>query len=150
MSELTRCKAEKRAEKAIQYDLSELIDPSDVQADATTWEQVDEDILRREIHESVEIMLSERQQPFDAMIHDLAVVLWRDSLPRISMDLLDTDSERDALQQGVWPNKVDKWQAREVLEETGEPPQDAYDTAREVVSRGMARGLNPLEGDSDE
>lgn len=151
MTEINRRKAEKRAEKSIQYDLSDLIDPSDVQADATTWKQVDEDTLRREIHEAVEVMLSERQQPFDSMIHDLAVVIWRDSMPRIGMNyLLDVKDERDALQQGIWPIKVDKWQAREVLEESGEPPKDAYDTAREVVSRGMAKGLNPLEGDSHE
>lgn len=153
MSELTKQKAKKQAYKAVQYDLSDLINPSDVRGvsdDVTEWQNVDPDVIDREVHESISIMLSERQKPWDRIIRDLAYVLWRDSMPRISMDKLATDNKRMAVtSMDIWPNHVDKWTALEWLEASGEPPNEFYDEARESLERGLYVGLHPTKGRDD-
>jgi hypothetical protein len=149
MREIDKHTAKKQSYKAVQYDLSELIDPSDVTGvddDVTEWSEIDEDTLNWEIHESISIMLSERQQPWDSLIRDLAYIQWRDSMPRISMDKLATDDRRMAVAtMDIWPNKVDKWTALEWLHEAGEPPNEFYQESREVVEQAMYYGLHPTK-----
>ena len=147
MSEITKFEArDKACEDAMS--LNELIDPSDVDPNAERWKDIDPDKLDMEIHESISVIRSENQNPFNWIAYDLAIGLWRDSMPRVSMGDMAFETEEKAVREGYWPNRMDKWEAREILESYSNEYEyfhEFLDEAWEYVSEGIYQGMHPLK-----
>lgn len=129
------------------YSLPELIGPSDIDDTADTWGDITDEQIESEIAECLDVVHTESQ--YEGLIRDLAVTLWRDSLPRVSMDHLVFDDKAEAVRNGYWPNRMNKWDCEEILFER-DIPSDVRDEAYEVVSAGVADKLDPRadKGDS--
>jgi hypothetical protein len=138
--------------------LNLLINPKDVRgADMDTWEDIatwEPGTLEREIWESVEIIMMENQEPFAWYVHDLSIKLHRDSMPRISMDKLDTESPETAVKWGIWPHGMNKWDVTDIIRENYRETvhSDTIQEASEIVESGIFDGMwpenteNPFEG----
>jgi len=147
MSEITKFEARDKAHENA-MSLNELIDPSDVDPNAEKWEDIDPDKLDMEIHESISVIRSENQSPYDRLAYDLAIGLWRDSMPRVPMGDMAFETEEKAVRKGYWPNKMDKWTCREILEDYSNEYEYFYeflDEAWEYVSEGIYQGMHPLK-----
>lgn len=144
MRELTKSEARKLA-KENATPLNELIRPSDVQEGADSWEEIDDETIEHECFESASIILSERQEPAHSIAHDLALTLWAKDLPRAPMEDLVFTTKEKAVREGYWPNKMDKWHLREILEEMYQSEEYYwyYEEAREVVESGIVEGMKP-------
>jgi hypothetical protein len=134
--------------------LNLLINPKDVSDGVDNWSEIDGETLKREIWESVEIIMMENQEPFAWYVHDLSIKLHRDSMPRISMDKLATNDSETAIKWGVWPNSMDKWTVTQIIEENYRETvhHDTIREASEIVEKGIFDGMwpenteNPFEG----
>jgi len=122
------------------YELSALIGPSDVEETADSWDDISDEELRAEIRECLTVANQERQ--YEGCIRDLAVTMWRNGLPRVSMDDMAFDDPETAVEKGYWPNSMDKWTCEEILFER-DIPTDVRQEAWEVVSAAIADKLNP-------
>lgn len=145
MRELTESQVESEA-KHVATPISDLIGPKEVDSSATSWGEVDNDLLREEIHQCVDIVMSEANyaHPKIASLRDeYARVLWFQDLSRAPMEHLAFDTHSEAFSNGYWPNKADKWEAMEWLESQEEIPTWYVTEATEVVSRGIHKGMEP-------
>lgn len=149
MNELTPKYAKRQAKEAVEHSLDGLINPSDLQENAETWDDIPEDVIKQECYEGAEIMLMENQQPWHSLVHDLAIQEWFRDMPRISMDHLATDDkELVVTEYGYWPNSMSKWEVYEILLEhtngdTSAIPTDVVNEAVEAVEQGIVEGLRP-------
>lgn len=155
--ELTKADARKRA-RTYATPIDDLIDPSDVCATADTWDEVPDEALRSELDTSVEIIMSEMQHSHHRIrdtVYQLAICLWRDSMPRVNPDHMSDDiSCRDMLtQHGYWPTDMTKWEARDILMDYSPTnrhiPYDVWEESVMVVEHGLRQGMAPETGESD-
>lgn len=147
MREITKFEARDKAfDEATE--LGNLIDPSDIDPDAENWEDIDPDKLNMEIGDIVSRIRSENQSPFHGIAYDLAITLWRDSLPRVPMRDLVFETPEVAVREGYWPNKMNKWTCREILEDYSNQYDyfhEFLDESWEYVGEGIHNKMHPLE-----
>lgn len=120
--------------------LSDLISPSDVIEGADRWRDISDERLDGEVAECLTHVRSEGQ--YSGIVRDLAVKTWMGDLPRAPMEDLAFDDKRTAVENGYWPNSMNKWECEEILFEMEIPPM-VRDEAWEVVSRGVGDKLHP-------
>ena len=147
MNELTRSEAKEQAKEAVDS-IDSLINSSDIEDNAETWEEIEDEKLEMELFEGATMRLSEQQKPFYNIAVDLAYTMWQNDLPRAPMDHLAFDSKEKAVEKGYWPNSMDKWECREILEEMGENSESFlhyYSEAYDIVVSGMVEGMEPEE-----
>jgi len=130
--------------------LNNLIDPSDVQGNANSWDDINTDRLNQEVWESVSIIRSEHRTVRN-MIQDRAFRIWTDSLTRVSNDALSADvSDKELIfTYGVWPYKMDKWDCYEICHTVFEDPnvripQGYIREAEEEIMDGLYEGTMPV------
>lgn len=148
MRELTKSEAKELAKESVEYTLSDLINPSDIDENAALWEDIDPDTLNEELWRSVEVMQSERHMPYHGIAYDLAICLWRDNLPRAPMGDLVFETQEKAVREGYWPNKMDKWQCREILESYSSDYEyfhEYLNEAWESVGAGIYEAMDPRD-----
>jgi hypothetical protein len=141
------------AKQAVRYQISDLINPSDIDENASEWSDIDRYTVEKECHESAEIMLKERQEPFGGMVRDYAIILWRDGMDRINLDsdlVSDGITERECLTvYGKWPYSMSYFEVYQVLSEyinetnIHQIPNACYNQARETVETGIVYGMMP-------
>jgi len=119
-----------------------LINVSDIDESADSWDDISDEQIRQEITQSLDVISSERQ--YEGLIRDLAVTMWRSDPPRAPMGALVFETERAAVENGYWPNSMNKWEVEEILFEL-DIPTDVYNEAWEVVSMGVSDKMNPRE-----
>lgn len=78
------------------------------------------------------------------LIEDYSRIIWRDSLPRIGMQHLVYENKKAAVENGIWPNSMNKWDALEALEDL-DVPDDCWEESRQVVYSGLYDGTHPAE-----
>jgi len=139
-----------RTAKEYAEPLNKLINPSDVQGDVNSWDDINTDRLNEEVWESVSVMRSEHRKVRN-MIEDRAFRIWTDSLTRVSNDALSEDVSKEELifTYGVWPYKMDKWDCYKICHTVFEDPniripQWAYDEAQEDITDGLYKGTMPV------
>jgi hypothetical protein len=139
-----------RTAKEYAEPLNKLINPSDIQEDVTSWNDINTDRLNQEVYSSVSVMRSEHRQVRN-MIQDRAFRIWTDSLTRVSDDALSADVSDEELifTYGIWPYKMDKWECYEICHTVFENPsvripQWAYDDAEEEITDGLYEGTVPV------
>jgi len=148
MREITRTEAREKAREAA-TPLNKPIQPSDIDDSANSWDDIEMETLENECVRSAEIILAEEQMPFAGICHDLAMTSWTESMPRISMSHLDyEDMETAVVEANVWPNEMNKWEIREILEENYRSNDDmsviyheCYNDAYDVVLDGIVDGM---------
>ena len=130
--------------------LNKLINPSDVQGGVNSWHDINTDTLNQEVWESVSIMRSEHREVRN-MIQDRAFRIWTDSLTRVSNDALadNVSNEELIFTYGVWPYKMDKWEAYEICHTVFEKPnvripQGYIREAEEEIMDGLYEGTMPV------
>lgn len=152
-SDTTKKDVNAKAKNAVKYDLSDLINPSDVQESSDSWEDIDEETIEKECYESASIMLSERQEPFYGLVRDYAIIRWRDSMNRVNMDsdfVSDDVSRREAMTvYGKWPFDMNYNEAFQILDEyvsetnVHQIPHSVWQDSQTIVERGIVAGLKP-------
>jgi hypothetical protein len=152
-TEATESQVKEIAKEAVRYQISDLINPSDIDENAETWEDIDKYTVEKECHESAEIMLKEQQGPFYGMVRDYAIILWRDGMDRINLDsdlVSDGITERECLTvYGKWPYSMSYFEVYQVLDEyinethIHQIPNACYNRAKETVSIGIVNGMLP-------
>lgn len=135
--------AYKSAYDETKYDLTDLIRPDDVKDGADSWDDISDETLDEECHESVSVMMSEGQ--LAGIEDELAFGIWLNSLTRAPLEDLVFDTDKEAIENGYWPNHTNKWDAEEMLRERGieQCPIGIRDESREVVSAGAFDKLHP-------
>lgn len=132
--------------------LSALINPSDVTDNAEEWSDIDTETIRQEASRSVEVIVSENQQPFYDMATDLALEFIKQELPRVPMSDMAFDSMETAVKRGYWPNKMDKYELEELVwENKNDCETKLFHIYREceneawgIVQEGMLEGLTDV------
>jgi hypothetical protein len=149
-TEATEREVKQIAENAVEHRIDQLIQPSDIDESATEWQDIDRYDVEKECHESAEVMLKERQEPFGGMVRDYAIILWRDNMPRVNREHLTTDNDRDILvDMGYWPFDMSYFEVyRELNEYINETSShhipSTYDRqAKETVETGIVYGMMP-------
>lgn len=145
MRELTETQVQEEA-KHVATPISDLIGPKEVDSNATSWDEVDNELLRKEIHKSVDTILSEANYAHPkiaSLIDEYARTLWFQDLSRAPMEHLAFDEYSEALSNGYWPYKADKWEVMEWIESQEEIPHYYRTEAIEVVSIGVHKGMEP-------
>jgi hypothetical protein len=149
-TEATESQVKEIAKESVEYKISDLIQPSDIDENAETWEDIDRYTVEKECHESAEIMLQETQEPFGGMVRDYAIILWRDNMPRVNREHLTTDNDREILiDMGYWPYDMSYFDVyRELNDYINETSShhipSTYDRqAKETVSIGIVNGMIP-------
>jgi len=144
----TKAEAEQQA-KEYATPLNKLIRPSDVQDNADSWADIDDDRLNAECAESAGVITSEHRE-IRNLIQDRAFRIWTDGFNRVSESALAEDVPLCELIHvyNVWPNHVDKWgafeEASRVFEDTNyRIPNDCMNQAREEVIGGLIEGTKP-------
>lgn len=128
------------------HELSDLIDPSDVLEGADHWSDISDERLTQEVNECLTVARSENQH--NGAVRDLAVTIWRGDLPRAPMDDLAFDDKETAVENGYWPNSMNKWDCEEILFEA-DIPADVMQEAWETVSAGIADKTHPRRSKGD-
>jgi len=136
----------------VTYEISDLIDPSEVTDEAETWSDVDSDDLDHEISECVTVKNQERGM--NGMLNELAIVFYMESLPRVSLDDLVYDTEEQALKNGYWPKRMSNYEAESVLTELHwddeiKIPQEAFNEASWVIDSAYCDRLDPRRSRRD-
>lgn len=136
----------------VTYEISDLIDPSEVTDEAETWSDVDPDDLDQEISECITVKNEERGM--NGMLNELATIFYMESLPRVSLDDLIYDTEEEALKNGYWPNSMTNYEAESILTELRwndefEIPQDAVMKASWVIDSAYSDRLDPRRSRGD-
>jgi hypothetical protein len=126
--------------------LDTLVAPDDIQNGANTWDDIDSDTLEREAHESAMIMTSECQRPYDALVHDLAVVLFRNDTMRMPIrDLADHFGREGAVLEGYWPHDMNRTEVTDIIHNHHQDIHpDYWDEARQTVQGGIVEGLTDI------
>jgi len=122
------------------YSLPDLISPSDVDGTADSLDDISDRQLEQEISKSLTFVNQERK--YDGLIRDLAVSLWRDTLPRVAMRDMVFESKAEAVKNGYYPNKMTYVECEEILYEM-DIPTDILNEARQAVMAGVADKLHP-------
>lgn len=128
------------------YSIGELINPSDVDEDASSWEEVDEDKLNHEIHTSIEMSISENQ--FSSEIQHMAIVEWLDHMPRVKMEDMAFSTHSEAVSEGYWPYKLSYVGASSEIYDMLEReeltlPHSAREEARHIVQQALGDKYDP-------
>jgi hypothetical protein len=128
------------------YSMDSLINPSDIEKHAGSWEEVDDEKLDEELRHSVDISMTEGQ--FEEDIRHLAVIEWLQDMPRVSMDHLTFDTHDKALYEGYWPYRLSHQDAVLRLKEHiyhGEVHigTSAQNKAREIATKALADKYDP-------
>ena len=146
---LSRQEARDRAEE-LATPLSDLIRPKEVTDGAETWEDVETSDLEFHIHESVDIILSERQDPkLQGLLFDRAITHFLDNCQRVKMDHLadDVGREEALVSYGYRAFDMSNGEAYCILAEHYESLReihpDDYQAAYDAVSSGLADGMVP-------
>jgi len=143
----TKTETRKRA-KEYATSLNKLINPDDVQDDADSWAEVDNQEIERECAESAGIITSEHDE-MRHLIKDTAFRLWMESMRRVSRDVLGDAPDRELVRvYGIQPNDMDKYELHDICHAVYEEPNARIpygyvDEAREVVEDGLMEGTKP-------
>lgn len=145
MRKLTRSEARELAEEPTE-DLSAYIAPSDVVDGCETWDEVPDKALKHELYKTADIVVKEEHEPYHDVIRDLALSIWLDLMPRVRMEDLAIDDERETLlEHEYWPTDMSKGRALEILDVVDDiqVPPDVWVEAVSVVKAGIRDGMDP-------
>lgn len=134
MRKITRQEARQKAEEYA----TQLDDPIDVPDS--------EEEIERHLSESLTVINQEigSHEELRAIEYDLALTLESESLPRVKMKHLDTDSKREAVQWGYWPFDMSWDELFEVLDELDSRPHiQFFEEARNEINAGLYEGMKP-------
>jgi len=127
------------------YPIHDLIGPSDVSDDATSWSDVSDRDMDREVSRATEVVRSEGQ--YSGIARDLAVTVWIADLPRAPMSDLAFEDRREAVANGYWPYDMDIVEVREIVSEQFDRHDMQYRGAHEeaygVITAAYADKLDP-------
>lgn len=128
------------------YSLKELIDHTDIDESAESWDEVSQHDIDEEVRKSTEVAMDESQ--FANKAKRLARSVWVKDLNRASMSDLLFDSEKEALKQGYLPRKMSWREAEDQLaqminrNETS-IPNAAWDESYTVIRAAVVDKLDP-------
>lgn len=149
MRTLTYRETRDRAEE-LATPLSDLIRPNEVTDGAESWDEVDPADLEFHIHESVDIILSERQDPkLQGLLFDRAMTHFLDNCQRVKMEHLSDDIGREEalVSYGYRAYDMRDGEAYCILAEHYESLREVhsedYQEAYDAVSAGLADGMVP-------
>jgi len=98
-----------------------VISPSDlIHQDIDSWENVDIDRLKDELHENMSEWSYQANHPYERAIHDLAVLMFREDMQRVPMEDLRFESRDKAVANAYWLYDMSKYVVREIIEENWE------------------------------
>jgi len=150
----TKTEAEQQARQTAES-LDRLINPDDVQDDADSWAEVDDEAIERECAESASIMADQRgSYGVRGLIQDRAFRIWTDSMRRIvdrdmCEHLRDEYGDETLLfEHQIWLGDLRKEDAYEICHQVFQSPdyripQWAYDQAREEVTEAVFDATMP-------
>ena len=146
----TKADAKEQAEDYAEP-LDALISPSDVSDGAEAWSDIDTDVLKQEVWESVSVIRSEHDT-IRHLIKDHAFRLWTRDLSRQPREVLDSGvSDEDLIHEhSIWPYDMNKWDCYEICHQVYETPdreipQGYIDDAEVPVYEGLFDGTMPDE-----
>jgi len=159
MEDLTEAEAYRRAYNVEKYDLTELIDPSEVIEGATKWSDISDEKLRQECYKCIEYGdLLQKQQN---IIFERTFTLVKESLTRVIdsdviTHLLGKWSEKRLVAKGMWTGDMshgDLWEIIHDLEPWGYHNNNDLEViwseckreARETAESAKADALNPRQ-----
>jgi hypothetical protein len=156
MKRVTESKIRQKAKEATDS-LDYLINPSDVDSEASEWSDIDEMQIDDEIAECFAHMPDRRNDSrYSELVYNLAFQYMRDALTRAPMADLAFDSKREALANGYWPNSMNRMEMEDMayndiqchtFKEDNEALahiwQECEQEALQVVDSGIADGLKP-------
>lgn len=149
---MTALRIEEKRDKAYRkvYDeatsIDELIPPTDLVEDAGSWGDVPDEKIDDEIHQSVDIIMSEGQYDYD--IDGLAISEWVADMPRVNIDDMVFEDYDEALRNQYQPNKIGfmaaRYRVRDMVD-SGDLtiPQTARNKARNLIKQAIAHKLDP-------
>jgi hypothetical protein len=153
MREITCQEAEERAQEYA-TPISDLIGPEEVYQDADKWEDVPNDKLRREVSQSIDIILGELSwhTPLKSVMYERAITCHKENMMRAPMKHLTFETKQEAVANGYWPYKMSHGEVMVNLQETyptiEDIPGEDYQEAYECVSNGLYKGMHPHKGDN--
>lgn len=109
-----------------------------------------EEDIKKQSYQTADIIVTESQRHHNDIFElwcDRALTLWQNDMRRISMDLLNFDDKSKAVKcHDIWPNSMDKWECRELLEELpiSDIPYECVRQARTEVERGIAKKMREV------
>lgn len=126
--------------------LRDLIKPEELTNGAEKWEDVSNEDLEREIHQSVKMNLSESN--YEKLVKELAIHLWLDGMSRVKLEHLVFDTDEEALKHGYWPNGLSVLGAQAKIYDMIEEdmlslPNVARNQAHCVAKSAVADKLDP-------
>jgi hypothetical protein len=81
------------------------------------------------------------------ILYTRAITLYKNDLSRCKIEHLAFDDKNKALKKGFWPNKMDKFECMERLQEIFTTLEDLpvgyYNDAYDEISRGLFEGMKP-------
>lgn len=129
--------------------LDQLINPDDVDDDADSWADIDDERIRSECAQSAEVVATEHRE-IRNLIQDRAFRIWTDGFRRVSENALAEDVPLCELIHvfNLWPNHVDRWDAYEEASRVFDDPNcripnDCMQQARGEVIGGLMEGTLP-------
>lgn len=137
---------------------SQTIDMAYERTEYTLYELVGNEVkrwdtekIKHEAWKSSDIMLSESPHSHPKLygvVLDRALTLWQNNMRRLNKDLLNESDDKTLLTvHDIWPNSMDKWECREILEELHEReiPNEYWTQAQSEVSQGIVNKLTDFE-----
>ena len=140
-------KAAYRAVYESNYLITTLIDPEEVDENADSWDDVDDDKLDDELHHAVDVQMSENNQ-YGGLIKELAIKIWLSEMPRVKLDDLVFETEEKALENEYWPYRVSSMEAESMLHKLVsfdrlDIPNSAFEEASGVVQAAALDKMDP-------
>ena len=128
--------------------LNNPINADDVDSDADSWEDVDDDVIERECCDCAQVVVGEHDEMRN-LVQDLAFRLWTDDFQRQPREILADAPDVELIHiYQIWPNDMNKWEffeeAHTVFEDPNTRiPDGYYSDAMRVVERGLMEGTKP-------
>lgn len=146
--ELTKNEAQKRA-KEYATPISDLVNPSDIDGGVERWESVKDEKLERELHKSVDIILSEitYHNKLRDIIYTRAITIHKEETMRVPKEDMAMKDDKMLLSQMYWPYKMTNMECIATLQEIyptlKDVPTQDYQEARNEISKALTEGMKP-------
>lgn len=98
--------------------ITKIIDVSDlIHQDVNSWENVDIELLKQELHDSIGEWSFQATHPYESLIQELAVSYYIESMQRVPYDHLVFDSRDKCVIEGYWLYDMNKTEIVDMVNE---------------------------------
>ena len=98
--------------------ITKIIDVSDlIHQDKDSWENVDIELLKDELHDSISEWSFQAKHPYESLIQELAIGLFIESMQRVPYDHLVFDSKDKCVIEGYWLYDMNKTEVMDRVNE---------------------------------